>query len=326
MKLLPQIDYLSTSECIKKSLYHGVNVNEPDEKNITPFFHLLKNQQKLPNNELIDYILNNFEVDMHNFKGDKMQEIFIKQNPGKDVPKRLEISFTFSYLMSQLNKSDHSKFLVNFQGYKSANTQEASQNGGVLINLNENHNEKTKDCKISEMSEKFQDKCAHFLYAAIKKGASDVTDLLVAQRINVNLLASSYKDKKPPIFLAASYGHFKVFETLLKGKPNLTQASDGNILHSILHASYQNSSKNPNVDHQKCFELALPKCEINQPDGLNCTPLHYAVKHRNDFATLELLKNGAILTAKNKFDETPLDDLRKEVFEEFLDSRILPVS
>lgn len=326
MKLLHQIDYTRTSECVKRALYHGVDVNEPDDKNCTPFFYLLRSQPKLPNNDLINLILDEFEVDLHNFKGDKMQELFIKQNPGKDVPRKLEISSTFSYLMGQLQKSNHSQFIANFQGFKTANLHDAPQNGGNLINLSENHSNKSQDRRISEMSEKFQDKCAHFLYAAIIKGAADVTELLVANGIDVNRIPKSFKGKKSPIFLAASYGHSRVFETLLKGKANLQSSGKGNILHEILHASYQNSPQTAKVDHQKCFQLVLPKCDANQPDELRSTPLHYAVRHRNDHATLELLKKGANLTARNIFNETPLDDLRKEVFEEFLDDRISLVS
>ncbi len=119
-----------------------------------------------------------------------------------------------------------------------------------------------------------------------------------------------------------------MFEELLKGQPNLKHPSDGNILHFILHASYQTSSKNPQVDHLKCFELALKdgKVNLNESDQLGRTPLHHAVAHRNNFAVLELLRNGANLMEKSIFDETPIDEMGREVFEQFLDERINLVS
>lgn len=295
IQLLP--DYEKTFDFIKLTLNYGVDINEPDEHNKTPLYYLLKIQPKLTNCKIFNYILDNYEVDFYNFRGNEMQEIFISQNPDLEIPKKLETSNTVFILRSMIQGPKKENFFNDFKK--------------ILIEHEEIRNSKS-----------FEDDFSRILIKSSMKGLDEVTDLLVSQGIDVDRVPSFYKDKTTSVLHAASYGHHKVLESLLKGKPNI---KDSKIIHDLLNASYQNE-KDSNIDHQKCFKLLLPHCEINQPGDLGRTPLHFAVQHRNNFAILELLEKGADITKKNKFDETPLEEMGKEVFEEFLDARINKVS
>ncbi|KAL7012978.1 hypothetical protein ACKWTF_015126 [Chironomus riparius] len=285
IKEITNDNYSELSACIRILLENGVNVNTPDDHSRTPFFMLLKIQQKVKKcQELIEFIVKNYAVDVHNYKSDDMLTMFKNQNPHLKVPEKIEADLTFDFMKNLLLKRNDDKFIKTFKSFKVKNYED----------------------------EKFHEFCTAFVYEAVKNGSHEVIEALNSEGINVNQRMDGVV--KSPAELACSYGYYKVLQAMIPTSENL--------LHQILHASYQKSSKDPKIDHQKCFEIALPYSDVNKPDDLGSTPLHYAAHHRNSPAILKLLQNNAFLAPKNKFNETPLDDMKADVLEEALDSRV----
>ncbi|XP_070509160.1 transient receptor potential cation channel protein painless-like [Chironomus tepperi] len=281
-------NFSDLSACIKILLENGVNLNTPDDHSRTPFFMLLKVQQKVKKcQELIEFVVDNYAVDVYSYKSDEMLTMFKAQNPSLKIPEKIEADLTFDFMRNLLLKRNDEKFIKSFKNFKSKNFDD----------------------------ENFHEFCAEFVYEAVRNGSDEVIVALNSEGINVNQTLSTAV--KSPAELACSYGYHKVLQAMIKSVP-----TSENLLHQILHASYQKSSKNSKINHQKCFEIALPYCDVNKPDDLGSTPLHYAAHHRNSTAVLKLLEMNAFLAPKNKFHETPLDDMKADVLEQALDSRV----
>lgn len=287
-------------ELIKIALKYELSLNKPDKNNTTPFYLILLSQTE-ENDDLVNYIFENkYEVDLHNFRSADMLEMFRNNNPNRQIPAKIEIENPFDKLKSFIHNNEFKNFKDYFEIFKKS--ERSIQNG------NSNENKSSFDEKLSKL-----------LKSAITLGNAEITEFLIEEKADINGL----NEKIPPIFLAASYGYHEIFEILLNAGAKLTNDRHGCILNTILHASYRGPG------HRECLKLALPHCKdcINTPDNREgSTPLHYAVRHRNDFATLEILKNGGNLAAKNYFNETPIEDLKKDVFEEFLNEMAEPVS
>lgn len=228
-------------------------------------------------------------MDLYSYRSDDMLNMFRNQNPSLKVPEKTEADLSFDYMRSLLNKGSNDKFIKIFGQFKDKNFND----------------------------DNFHEYCASFVYEAVRNGSEQVILALSAEGIDVNRRMNGVV--KSPAELACSYGYYKVLSSLIKSVPH-----GENLLHEILHASYQNGTakKSPKVDHQKCFEIALPFSDVNQTDDLGCTALHYAAHHRNGPAVMELLERNAFLAPKNVFGETPLDELKADVLEAALDERV----
>lgn len=269
-------------------LEHGVNINSPNNLERTPFYLLLRMQKKVEKcRELVEFIIENYAVDMYSYESEEMINMFKTQNPNLKIPEKIEADLTFDFMRNLLHQGNDEKFIKTFKNFKSKNFDD----------------------------DNFHEYCAAFVYEAVKTGGHEVIEVLSAEGIDVNRRMNGVI--KSPAEIACLYGYHKILQALIKSVP-----PSENLLHSILHASYQNFSKSPLVDHQKCFDIALPYFDVNEPDDIGMTPLHYAAHHRNKHAILKLFERNAYLSPKNKFNETPLDELKAEVLEEALNSRV----
>lgn len=79
-----------------------------------------------------------------------------------------------------------------------------------------------------------------------------------------------------------------------------------------------------NVNYEKCFEMLLKhrNIDINQVDSAHCSALHYAVRFNNTSATLQLLKHGAYIGMRNKFNHFAVTNVNSKVLEKHFDSCI----
>lgn len=249
---------------------------------------LLKIQQKVKKcQELIEFIAETYAIDVYSYKSQEMLTMFKNQNPQLKIPEKVEADLTFDFMKNLLLKRNDEKFIKTFKNFKAKNFED----------------------------ENFHEFCSAFVYEAVKNGSHEVIEALNSEGINVNQRMDGVV--KSPAELACSYGYFRVLQALIKSVP-----TSENLLHQILHASYQKSPKDSKINHQKCFEIALPYSDVNKPDSHGSMPLHYAAHHRNSPAILKLLEKNAFLAPKNIFNETPLDDMKADVLEEALDSRV----
>lgn len=302
ISFLPHEKEEQIAELIKILLRYGCDPNMPNEKSKTPFNSLLRVQKKLKNpNELVEYFLKTGSIDIYTYsRNDEMRKLFEKQNPTLALPEKVEKVINVDYMMKLIGDRNESEFEVCFMRFKENSTM--TQSNGT----NDENN-----------SNSFAENCSKFLNAAVQNNLELVVELLVSEGVDVNK-KSSEKNGSPPAFYAASSGFFKVLEMLLKAQPKpATTFNDENLLHAVCH-NFGLESKNERVDHQKCFYLVLDHCDVNATDHHGCTPLHYAVRYQNDEAVQELLKKSSYIGTKNSLGETAIDDMNREVFEEFL--------
>lgn len=265
----------------------------------TPFYMLLKKQTDLEDQkELVNYFLDNCEIDFHTYKGQEMVKMMETQNPDCKIPRTLKV-VNFDFMMTLLDNRKELDFEIFFKAFK------------------DNVGEET-----------FTDHCLRFLEIGVANGMKDTVEFLLDKRVDVNERSSEAKYLKPPAFLACANGYSKILELLLK-KPELEfQYQKEKQKYTLLHEICQNFATkmkdNRNVDFQRCFDLVLKdsRCDPNAEDDLGCSPLHYTVRYKNDASTIALLKKGAYINEESNFGKTPIDEISRATFQKFLDECI----
>lgn len=305
MDLLLSENYDKIAECIKILIVNGCDPNMPNEKSRTPFFSLLKIQQKLKKpNDLVDFFLDNSTIDIYTYKHDEMKKMFEKQNPHREMPEKVEKTVDCDFMLSLLRARKETEFENNFKLFKDSSPKKQA---AAAIEDNKTNN--------------FAEDCAKFLYTAVQNDMENAVELLASEGVDVNKKPFESNHHRPPVFLACASGYYRILESLLKAEPKpITTFDNKTLLHEVCHHFGMDPSENKSVDFQKCFNLVVDRCDVNQKDDQGCTPLHYAVRYRNDQAVNALLKRSSYIGTKNSFGETPIDDVNREVLEEFLDS------
>ena len=305
--MLPSENYENIADCIKILIENGCDPNMPNEKSQTPFFSLLRIQHKLKDqNDLVDFFLKNSSIDVYTYsKKNAFKEMFEEKNPGKSLPAKIDKTVDSDFMLSLLRASNETEFQVNFKLFK------------------ELANQKQNDAADENKANSYAEDCATFMYTAAQNGLENVVELLVEDGVDVNKRAANCEGKNPPVFLACASGYYRILEIILKAKikPE-TVHNKRNLLHEVCRHFGMDPSSNPRVNFQNCFNLVINHCDVNQKDEQGCTPLHYAVRYRNDEAVKSLLQKSSYVGTKNIFGETPTDDMNREAFEDFLDDCI----
>lgn len=298
-------NYENIAECIKILIVNGCDPNMPNEKSRTPFFSLLKVQSKLKNpNDLVNFFLDNSTIDIYTYKHDETKKMFEKQNPYRALPEKVEKTVDCEYMLSLLRARKETEFESNYKLFKDNSTKNKAPA--------DNDENKTSI---------FVEDCARLLYTAVQNGMENAVELLITEGVDINKKPFESNNQRPPAFLACASGYYRMIDSILKSESKaVTTFNNKNLLHEVCHHFGMDPSRDNSVDYQKCFHLVVDRCDVNQKDDQGCTPLHYAVRYRNDEAVKALLKRSSYIGIKNAFGETPIDDLNREVLEEFLDS------
>lgn len=295
---ITQLNYDDAIECIKLMLCHGCNPNVPNNSLKTPFYTLLRKQSELNDDKkLLNYFLDNCELDFHTYRGQEILKMMQIHAPDFKTPVPSN-TIDFDFMMGLLNNRKELDFEIYFKAFK----------------------------EIS--GEKFTDECLRFLEVSVANGMKDTVEFLLEKRVDVNSQSERAKYVKPPAFLACSNGYFKILEHLIKN-PELKFAYQKDkkkftLLHEICQNFAGKEKENKNVDYQKCFDLVLKdlRCDPNAEDDLGCSPLHYTVRYKNDLATIALLKKGAYINEESNFGKTPIDEISYCTLEKFLNECI----
>lgn len=253
---LTNSNYTNVCECIKILLSHGCSPNLPNANSKTPFFMLLKKQPDInDDDELVKYILENYEIDFHTYRSQEVLRMMEAQNPYFKIPPKPTRKINFDFMMDLLNNRRELEFDIFFRAFK------------------------------DEAGDKFDDNCLRFLEVTVANGMRDTVEFLLEQRVNVNQRSKEAKYSKPPAFIACSNGYFRILELLIK-RPELkfsynTDNQKFTLLHEVCQNFAMRNKENKNINFQKCFDLIIKdsRCEINAEDDIGCSPLHYTVSH-----------------------------------------------
>lgn len=318
INILSPENYANVAECIKILTVNGCNPNFPNEKNQTPFLMLLKKQTKLVNQkELVEFFLENTNVDLYTYRQDEMVKLFKTQNSHRQMPEQQIQNIDPKFMMSLvINRKE-----LDFESYFNAFKEACSNN-----------------------SQNYHEECAKFLEMATIKGAPGIVEILLAHEdIDVNIRAQGATWNCPPSFIAVKQGYYEILKMFMR-QPNLNFCFDKiaefpleknskmTLLNEVCLRFGADAANDKNVDFQKCFNLLIndPRCDrdlvINCQDAYGCTPLHYTTRYKNAEATTALMKKSAYICIPNNLEVCALRDLNKDVFEKFLDDCIVSVN
>uniref|UniRef100_A0A1A9Z193 Ion transport domain-containing protein n=2 Tax=Glossina pallidipes TaxID=7398 RepID=A0A1A9Z193_GLOPL len=156
------------------------------------------------------------------------------------------------------------------------------------------------------------------LIESIQKGAHAAFDVLLGDNLNVNAVW----ENSNALEVAAIWGNWYVLQKLLD-HPDLKLRRDDHPLITVI-CKMSEDPLQEFCDYRKCFYVLIEseKVNINEKDDSGSTPLHYAVKYRNNEAIRELLKRGSYIGAKSCFNDLSIDGVSPELLEEHFDNCI----
>lgn len=292
-------------EMIKILISHGCNANYPNYDGKTAFFMILEKLPQLKNRkDILDYFLKYADVDFYTHRSEEIVEMVMNQKLKFQLPEKKEVEIDYESMQRLLEDINVNKFETLFPFFKAS-------------------------CSDSEV---YADCCAMFMEMAVERSFINVVDLLIDFGIDVNRVAKYSKFKIPPVFLAAENsdpGIFRLF--LLQPKIKLSYDNEGS-RKTLLHQFFDDFKKKTYAvfrrqetrgmthNQRKCFDLLIqhPKCNrhlINAHDETGLPAIYYAVRFKNDYVTIQLLKNGAYVG-------TVVNGMRRSLLEEFLNSTI----
>ncbi|XP_055300695.1 transient receptor potential cation channel protein painless-like [Sitodiplosis mosellana] len=287
--------------CIKLLVKHCADLNIPGRREITPILTILKNKNlSAPNKELIvTYFLENADVDIDTPRKGEARTLIAKLMPDLQLQPVREPSthFDFNRLMVCLLNENEMEFLRGLNHIAEHTPEQLPE----LFRANDNNET--------------------MLILACKRGMPLAVERMLRLGADINATIDTPHDPPNPIKSACIFGNWKVLEVLLKS-PKLNLKNSGALLSIIV--KHIGDQVTPKCNYEKCFQMLLNhrNVDINQKDLNDCSALHYAVKFNNSRATLDLLKRGAFIGVKNKFNQLSISSINPKVLEKHLDTCI----
>lgn len=287
---------------IKLLLKHGADINIPSRREKTPIVSILQNKNLSTSNKelIVTYFLENADVDIDTHRNGEARTLLNKLLPDVDLPSvrvQSNQSWDFNRLMSCLQNEKETDFLqgINFIAETSADQLPS------LFNAIDNNET--------------------LMIVGCKKGLAKSVERLLRLGADINAKIDGARESLNPIKCACIFGNFQVLQLLVQS-PKLDLNNSGPLISIIVkHIGERVTQK---CNYGRCFEILLEqkKIDINQSDMFGCTALHYAIKFNNTDAIKELLKRGAFIGVKNKFNQLSISNISPKVFEKHLDSCI----
>ena len=142
------------------------------------------------------------------------------------------------------------------------------------------------------------------LHAALKEGHEDVSELLLAHIVDVDIRDCM---GRTPLHLAAYEGLFEVTRTLIECNADINARSNKG--KTPLHESLRGVYDHLNVQYFNVIRLLLEHdADVDAPDRHLSTPLHLACYEGSVTAALLLLEHGAKTHVRNNYGQTPLHE------------------
>ena len=199
-------NYKKSCDCIKILLEHGANLNMPNNSLKTPFYMILKKQPDIDDDDnLVDLILNNYDVDFYTYRNHEMMKMMENQNPNFDIPPKPRRAISFEFMMEQIDNRNELDFEIYFKAFK------------------------------EESNDKFTEYCLRLLEVAVANGMRDTVEYLLEQKVDVNIMSACAKYGKPPAFIAASSGYFRILELLIRRSELKFTFNNANQKFTLLH-------------------------------------------------------------------------------------------
>lgn len=285
---------------VEMLLKAGCNANSPDMKGITPVYSASKQGLERVINLILDYAKDPVDLDIYKDRRGKtardlLRDAFPHLLARFDARSEHVETIDNDKLFSYLSRHDEESFVRDFRAQVKKNdhrTALAANNGiGTMLQL------------------------------ATEKGLDKVVSVLLSSGADPNATFASNINR--PIAIACRNGFCKILKMFIDNESTLFEPVNSETLVQIAVKGMRSFSTNPKADYKGCLELLLknPKVNINvnHSDMKDNTALHYAARNGDYDTVLELLRQGACVGLRNKFNEPPLADINAKTLETYLD-------
>ncbi|CAK1551882.1 unnamed protein product [Leptosia nina] len=290
-------------DMVELLLKSGCNANAPDQKGVTPVYSAAKQGLERVITYILDYSTEPVDLDAYkDFRGKTaryfLQEAFPHLVSRFDSSSEIAESIDPDKLFSYLSRHEEDNFVRDFN---------------KLVKKNEHRSVLAASNGIHTM-----------LQQATDKGFEKVVFVLLNNGADPNATCSGNTVR--PVAIACHNGYNRILKLYIDHESTLFDSVNGESLLQITIKGMRSGSKSPKVDFKNCLELLLkhPKIntDVNHQDIKDNTALHYAARNGDTDTVLDLLRNGACIGLRNKFDEPPLADINAKTLETYLDECI----
>lgn len=283
--------------CLKLLLNYGASPNIPDQREMTALHYVVKNR-KIDNNkkrEIVQLFFERHDLDIDTYRDGELRQLLQNEFSDLQLPEiRRNKLVDMELLLCYIRAGDMEKFLQHFPEYQ--------------LNISDKDN----------LRNTAQEQYLPLLIESIQKGAHAAFDVLLGDNLNVNAVW----ENSNALEVAAIWGNWYALQKLLD-HPDLKLRRDDHPLITVICKMGEDPLQEF-CDYRKCFYVLIEseKVNINEKDDSGSTPLHYAVKYRNNEAIRELLKRGSYIGAKSCFNDLSIDGVSPELLEEHFDNCI----
>lgn len=234
-------NYTTIFDMMKILLLHGCNPNFPNYDGKTAFYILLERLPQLHNrSEIVDYFLENADIDFFTHRGDEIAEMVMNEKLKFQLPEREDFHVNFDSLMSLLT-IDVNKFETLFPLFKTS-------------------------CADAEI---YADCCSMLLEIAVEQSLINVVDILIDYGVDINKVANLSKFKIPSTCKACANANPAILRLfLLHPKVKLSYSNDvqrNTLLHHFFDDYKKQSysmfrrmgSHEMSLNQKKCFDLLV---------------------------------------------------------------------
>ncbi|KAJ8727061.1 hypothetical protein PYW08_015458 [Mythimna loreyi] len=293
-------DLATYEDMVEMLLKAGCNANSPDLKGITPTYSAAKQGLERIVTLMLDYAKEPIHLDTYTDRRGKTARDYLKEafphllakfETEELEPEIIDVDKLFSYL----SRHEEDNFIRDYT---------------KLVQKNDHRPALAANNGMHTM-----------LQMATEKGLQRVVATLLRSGADPNATCSGNTSR--PIAIACQNGYPKILKMFVDNESTLFDTVNCESLLQITVKGMRSYSKTPKENFNECLEILLkhPKININvnHPDVKDNTALHYAARNGDQETVLELLRNGACVGLRNKFNEPPLADINAKTLETYLD-------